>query len=62
MSNQNRAVIIKTFEQLNKAELYEIIQLRIAVFIIEQDCPYQDLDGMDDQGCLLYTSPSPRDS
>ena len=48
MSNQNRAVIIKTFEQLNKAELYEIIQLRIAVFIIEQDCPYQDLDGMDD--------------
>ena len=51
MSNQNRAVIIKTFEQLNKAELYEIIQLRIAVFIIEQDCPYQDLDGVDDQ-CL----------
>lgn len=54
MSNQNRAVIIKTFEQLNKAELYEIIQLRIAVFIIEQDCPYQDLDGMDDQGLHMW--------
>ena len=51
MSNQTRPVIIKSFEQLNKAEFYEIIQLRIAVFIIEQDCPYQDLDGDDDQ-CL----------
>ena len=51
MSNQTRPVIIKSFEQLNKVELYEIIQLRIAVFIIEQDCPYQDLDGTDDQ-CL----------
>ena len=51
MPNQIGPVIIKTFDQLNKAELYEIIQLRIAVFIIEQDCPYQDLDGDDDQ-CL----------
>ena len=51
MSNQTRPVIIKSFEQLNKVEFYEIIQLRIAVFIIEQDCPYQDLDGDDDQ-CL----------
>ncbi len=51
MSNQTRPVIIKSFEQLNKAEFYEIIQLRIAVFIIEQNCPYQDLDGDDDQ-CL----------
>ena len=65
MSNQMRPVIIKSFEELNKAELYQIIQLRIAVFIIEQDCPYPDLDDMDQDAqhlcCLLYTSPSPRD-
>ena len=47
MSNQMRPVIIKSFEELNKAELYQIVQLRIAVFIIEQDCPYPDLDDMD---------------
>ena len=47
MSNQMRPVIIKSFEELNKAELYQIIQLRIAVFIVEQDCPYPDLDDMD---------------
>ena len=47
MSNQMRPVIIKSFEELNKAELYQIVQLRIAVFIVEQDCPYPDLDDMD---------------
>ena len=47
MSKQMRPVIIKSFEELNKAELYQIIQLRIAVFIVEQDCPYPDLDDMD---------------
>ena len=47
MSNQTRPVIIKSFEELNKAELYQIIQLRIAIFIVEQNCPYPDLDDMD---------------
>ena len=51
MPNQIGPVIIKSFEQLDKAELYEIMQLRIEVFVIEQDCPYPDLDGMDHE-CL----------
>ena len=54
MSNQMRPVIIKSFEELNKAELYQIIQLRIAVFIIEQDCPYPDLDDMDQDAQHLW--------
>ena len=54
MSNQVRPVIIKSFEELNKAELYQIIQLRIAVFIIEQDCPYPDLDDMDHDAQHLW--------
>ena len=49
MPNQTGPVIIKTFNQLNKVEFYKIMQLRIEVFIIEQDCPYQDMDGLDDQ-------------
>ena len=54
MSNQTRPVIIKSFEELNKAELYQIIQLRIAVFIVEQDCPYPDLDDMDQNAQHLW--------
>ena len=49
MPNQIRPVIIKTFDQLNKVEFYKIMQLRIEVFIIEQDCPYQDMDDLDNQ-------------
>jgi ElaA protein len=37
----------KSFEQLSARELYEIIQLREQIFIVEQKCPYQDADGKD---------------
>ncbi len=37
----------KTFEQLSKQELYQILQLRAEVFVVEQNCPYQDLDEID---------------
>jgi ElaA protein len=38
---------IKKFEELTAAELYTIIQLRLAVFCVEQNCAYQDADGKD---------------
>jgi ElaA protein len=38
---------IKTFEELNTAELYNLLQLRSEVFVVEQDCVYQDVDGKD---------------
>ena len=38
---------IKTYDQLTKDELYELLQLRAEVFVVEQDCPYQDVDGKD---------------
>ena len=57
MSSLLESVIIKKFHDLDKLELYKIMQLRIEVFVVEQDCPYQDLDGLDEVGtCLLYTS------
>lgn len=37
----------KTFEELTTAELYELLQLRSEVFVVEQDCVYQDIDGKD---------------
>lgn len=37
----------KTFDQLTQKELYEIIRLRIEVFVVEQDAPYQDTDRKD---------------
>ncbi len=38
---------IKTFDQLSTNELYDILAARCAVFIVEQNCPYQDIDGTD---------------
>lgn len=38
---------IKTFQELTTSELYELLQLRSEVFVVEQDCVYQDLDGKD---------------
>ncbi len=37
----------KTFDSLSAAGLYELLQLRSEVFIVEQRCFYQDLDGKD---------------
>ena len=48
------SVIIKTFHELDKQELYKFMQLRIEVFIVEQDCPYQDLDDLDSQGTHMW--------
>lgn len=37
----------KTFNQLNTTELYDLLQLRSEVFVVEQDCVYLDIDGKD---------------
>ncbi|TXH58908.1 MAG: GNAT family N-acetyltransferase [Bacteroidia bacterium] len=37
----------KIFERLSTLELYSILQLRAEVFVVEQNCPYQDLDDKD---------------
>ena len=37
----------KAFEELQLEEFYKMIALRVEVFIIEQECPYQELDGKD---------------
>ena len=37
----------KTFRELTVDELYELLRVRSEVFVVEQDCVYQDLDGDD---------------
>lgn len=38
---------ISAFKQLSIVELYQILQLRTEVFVVEQNCVYQDIDGKD---------------
>lgn len=38
---------VKTFEELSIQQLYDLLQLRSEVFVVEQDCVYQDIDGKD---------------
>ncbi|MFN3138348.1 MAG: GNAT family N-acetyltransferase [Allomuricauda sp.] len=40
-------VSIKTFDELSIHELYQILRLRSEVFVVEQDCVYQDVDNKD---------------
>lgn len=39
--------IIKHYNELTTNELYAILRVRVAVFVVEQHCPYQELDGYD---------------
>lgn len=39
--------IYKTFLELTNQELYDLLALRVEVFVVEQNCPYQDVDGKD---------------
>ena len=56
---------VRAFTQLSLTELYDLLRLRSEVFVVEQDCAYQDLDGRDPgafhvlttdaRGLLAYT-------
>lgn len=39
--------VCKHFKELTLEELYEIYKLRVAVFVVEQNCPYQEVDDTD---------------
>ena len=47
----NTVLHIKTFKELTTDELYELLRVRSDVFVVEQNCVYQDLD-YDDQKAL----------
>jgi len=41
------AIQLKTFQELTLHELYSILKLRVDVFVVEQNCPYPEVDGAD---------------
>jgi len=55
----------KSFDELSQLELYSVLQLRTQIFVVEQDCVYQDMDnkdqlsyhmmGFDDSKLVAYT-------
>ena len=47
---------IKSFSELTTSELYQILRLRSEVFVVEQDCVYQDVDDKDQQAIHLFIS------
>ena len=46
--------VVKHFKELTIEELYGILQLRAEVFVVEQNCVYQDLDGVDKEAYHVY--------
>ena len=45
---------IKTFEGLTASELYKILKARVDVFVVEQNCPYPELDGYDSKALHFW--------
>ena len=55
MSNGQELVLHKkSFQQLTTAELYNLLRVRSEVFVVEQNCVYQDLDGDDQKAIHLW--------
>lgn len=48
-------VIVKHFSELTTAELYAILQVRVSVFIVEQQCPYPEIDDKDQDAYHVFT-------
>ena len=55
MNSQQKLVLHKkSFNQLTTDELYELLRVRSEVFVVEQNCVYQDLDGDDRKAIHLW--------
>ena len=44
----------KAFQELTTDELYELLRVRSEVFVVEQNCVYQDMDGDDQKSIHLW--------
>lgn len=45
---------VKKFSELTLDELYEILKVRTEVFVVEQKCPYQEVDGIDQDSYHVF--------
>ena len=44
----------KRFQELTTEELYRLLKLRVAVFVVEQNCPYMELDDCDQNAIHIW--------
>ena len=49
-------LVIKHFKELTTRELYDILKFRVSIFVVEQNCPYQEIDNLDLDAYHLYLS------
>ncbi len=47
-------LIVKHYSELTRDEVYQLLQFRQEVFIVEQNCPYLDADGKDQSSWHLW--------
>ena len=52
--NSEQQLHKKSFQELTTEELYELLRVRSEVFVVEQNCVYQDMDGDDQQAIHLW--------
>ena len=45
---------VKRFQELTLDELYAILKLRVDVFVVEQRCPYGEIDGLDQNALHVW--------
>ena len=61
MNSEPKPVLhIKRFHKLTTDELYELLRVRNEVFVVEQNCAYQDLDGDDQNSIHLWMTKGER--
>ncbi len=48
-------ITVKKFDELTNREILKIIKARIDIFVIEQNCHYQDIDGIDERAIHVFS-------
>ena len=54
MKGRKMELTVKKFDELTTRELYEILKARADVFVVEQSCIYNDLDGNDSSAFHVF--------
>ena len=52
--NKEEILHIKRYNELTRDELYSILKLRVSVFVVEQNCPYMELDDLDQEALHVW--------
>ena len=47
-------LFVKRFHELSLDELYDLLSLRVSVFVVEQNCAYPELDGRDREAIHVF--------